>query len=75
MTPKDHFAADGTCSCPLDGKCCECGKPCNDHDIIGNGDPIADWWCGECINRHLDEDAAKKGSGFGYEQTNIKCDY
>jgi len=53
---EEHFGPDGTCDCPMDGKCCECGKPCNDHDIIGNGDPICDWWCGECINRHLDEE-------------------
>lgn len=53
--PPNHFAADGSCSCTFDGKCCECGKPCNDHDLVADW-----WWCGECINRHLDEDEAKR---------------
>jgi len=48
---KDHWVG-GKCACPLDGKCIECGKPCNDHDLV------ADYhWCNECINRALDNDA------------------
>ena len=48
---KHHYGGDPECECPYDGKCCECGKPCNDHDLV------ADWyWCNECITRHLDED-------------------
>jgi len=46
MIPKDHFKADGTCECPMDGKCIECGKPCNDHDLC------ADYHlCDECIQK------------------------
>jgi hypothetical protein len=52
--PYDHWKPDGTCSCPMDGICCECGKPCNDHDLVGDF-----WWCAECIDRHLDEDAER----------------
>lgn len=55
---KHHFNPDGSCDCPRDGKCSECGKPCSDHDLVGNqtefGFPV--YWCGICINRHLDED-------------------
>jgi hypothetical protein len=53
----DHFT-NGTCPCPLDGNCCECGKACSDHDLVGNqvelGFPV--YWCNECIGKHLDED-------------------
>ena len=51
---KDHFRPDGTCDCPMDGKCIECGAPCNDHDLCADY-----WWCGKCVNKHLDEDARK----------------
>jgi hypothetical protein len=50
---KNHFRPDGTCDCPMDGKCCECGKPCNDHDLVADT-----WWCGECIDKHIDADKA-----------------
>ena len=43
------------------GPCCECGADCTEHDMVGNqielGFPVL--WCGNCINKHLDEDAAK----------------
>jgi hypothetical protein len=49
-------------------KCSECGAPCTDHDLIGNGmiqDGLGEWpkyWCGRCINYHLtlDENKALK---------------
>ena len=55
---KEQWKPDGTCNCPLDGLCCECGKPCSDHDLVGNqielGFPV--YWCSECIDKHLVED-------------------
>lgn len=48
---KNHFRPDGSCDCPKDGFCCECGKAVTDHDLV------ADWhWCGSCIYKHLDDD-------------------
>jgi hypothetical protein len=54
---KDHWI-NGVCSCPFDGVCCECRKPCNDHDLVGNqtelGFPV--YWCSDCINKPWEED-------------------
>lgn len=43
---RDHFRPDGSCDCPMDGKCIECGRACNDHDMVADW-----WWCGDCVNR------------------------
>lgn len=45
-----HWNPDGSCSCPFDGVCWECGKFCNDHDLCADY-----WWCAECTNRSFDE--------------------
>lgn len=63
-----HWKPDGTCYCQADGICCECQKPCNDHDLVGNGDPIVVHWCGDCINKHLDEDEALRLSRNGKKE-------
>lgn len=57
----EHWDATGKCDCPMDGVCCECGKPCNDHDLIGNQTELGfpKYWCTECINKAFDEDTAK----------------
>jgi hypothetical protein len=34
-----------------EGNCCECGIACSDHDLVADV-----WWCGDCIDRHLNED-------------------
>jgi len=46
---KRHFNSNGTCSCPMDGECIGCKKPCNDHDLV------ADYWmCRECLEAEWD---------------------
>jgi hypothetical protein len=47
---------DGTCECPIEGKCFECGSPCTDHDLVADY-----YWCDACIGQHLRNDAIWKG--------------
>lgn len=55
MFTQEHWRPDGSCDCPLTDVCGECGKPVTDHDLV------ADWyWCGQCINKHLDEDKSSQ---------------
>lgn len=53
----NHWKPDGTCDCPMDGKCHECGAPCNDHDLVGNqielGFPV--YWCSKCTDKACEE--------------------
>lgn len=70
MKMAQHWRPDGTCDCPFDGTCCECGKLCNDHDLVADW-----WWCGECINRHLDEDELKRGHPLGYFPDGIPTNF
>jgi hypothetical protein len=57
---KYHWKSDGTCNCPLIGKCFECGKSVTDHDLVADC-----YWCNACIDRHLDEDEANLLEGKG----------
>ena len=52
MTASDHLKQQ------ILGPCCECGSPCTERDLIGNGmdaDGLGSWpklWCDKCINKH-----------------------
>lgn len=40
---------------PMDGTCCECGRPCNDHDLVGDL-----YWCNSCVEKALEADASAR---------------
>ena len=48
--PRNHWDENGKCSCPLDGICCSCGKPCNDHDLAADT-----YVCQECFDKSWDK--------------------
>lgn len=55
MIPNDHFKQDGICDCPKDGRCIDCDKPCNDHDLV------ADYhWCDICLSKSWEKYESRK---------------
>lgn len=45
----------GSCGIPVSEKCCVCGTPCTDSDLVGNS-----YMCTECLNKDLDEYEAQQ---------------
>ena len=39
----------------MDGTCCECGRPCNDHDLVGDL-----YWCNSCVEKSLAADESDR---------------